>query len=126
MGLVNPRAICPNCGGKIHTQGGLLGDVFGHRTGLVCQHCGVGLTGKVGRFSNVAELAPTPAPQPQPTRPAPPPRSPDAGPGRSSGDWRKRCRYCGASGIKGDADNCPECGKPFYGKPKRKLFGGRG
>jgi hypothetical protein len=49
MGVLNPRAICPNCGGKIHTQAG--------RTGRECQFCGVALTGKVGAVSNRGQLA---------------------------------------------------------------------
>jgi uncharacterized protein (DUF983 family) len=40
MGVVNPRAICPHCGGKIHTQMG--------ETGKHCQWCGEALTGRVG------------------------------------------------------------------------------
>jgi DNA-directed RNA polymerase subunit RPC12/RpoP len=54
MGLKNMRAICPNCGGKIHTQAkGLLGSIaLGAngtlvKTGTRCQHCGAKLTGKV-------------------------------------------------------------------------------
>lgn len=54
MGIRNLRAICPNCGGKIHTQP----KGFGHftwanswmlvQTGSECQHCGIALNGKVG------------------------------------------------------------------------------
>ena len=51
MGFWNPRARCPNCGGKIHTT--LSGIV--ERTGTSCQFCGVPLTGKV-RFG-MAQLA---------------------------------------------------------------------
>lgn len=54
MGLKNMRAICPNCGGKIHTQPkGLLGSLaIGAngplvQTGKQCELCGVRLTGKV-------------------------------------------------------------------------------
>lgn len=62
MGVMNLRAICPNCGGKIHTQP----KGFGHftwarswflvQTGTTCQHCGVALSGKV-KADNKAELA---------------------------------------------------------------------
>lgn len=55
MGIKNLRAICPNCGGKIHTQPKGLGHVslwsnswFLVQTGSECQHCGVALSGKVG------------------------------------------------------------------------------
>ena len=60
---MNLRAICPNCGGKIHTQPKGLGHLTWARsgplvkTGTICQHCGVALTGKVS-FDNRAELAP--------------------------------------------------------------------
>lgn len=54
MGLKNMRAICPNCGGKVHTQPkGFLGTIaLGAngplvKTGTQCEHCGVKLTGKV-------------------------------------------------------------------------------
>lgn len=62
MGLRNLRAICPNCGGKIHTQPKGLGHltwanswVFA-KTGSECQHCDVALTGKV-KADGRAELA---------------------------------------------------------------------
>ena len=45
MGFWNPRAICPACGGKIHTQQAFI--ELRPRTGKRCQHCGVALTGKV-------------------------------------------------------------------------------
>lgn len=54
MGLVNNRAICPACGGKIHTQARGLGALVPIRSGLLvqtgtrCQHCGEALTGRVG------------------------------------------------------------------------------
>lgn len=54
MGVMNLRAICPNCGGKIHTQPKGIGKFtwarswFMVETGKACQHCGVALTGKVG------------------------------------------------------------------------------
>lgn len=53
MGVMNLRAICPNCGGKIHTQPKGLGHLtwarswFLVKTGSECQHCGVALSGKV-------------------------------------------------------------------------------
>jgi hypothetical protein len=53
MGLRNLRAICPNCGGKIHTQPKGLGHLtwanswLTAQTGTECQHCGVALTGKI-------------------------------------------------------------------------------
>lgn len=62
MGLRNNRAICPNCGGKIHTQPKGLGHItwmnswFLVETGKECQHCGAALTGKVGP-DNRAKLA---------------------------------------------------------------------
>lgn len=54
MGVRNLRAICPNCGGKIHTQPKGLGHFTWAnswmlvQTGSECQHCGVALSGKVG------------------------------------------------------------------------------
>lgn len=54
MGFWNPRAICPNCGAKIHTQAG------GWATGRQCPACGVALTGTKTFFSNEAKLAPPP------------------------------------------------------------------
>ncbi len=54
MGIMNLRAICPNCGGKIHTQPRGLGHLtwarsaFLVKTGKECQHCGIALSGKVG------------------------------------------------------------------------------
>lgn len=66
MGVKNLRAICPNCGGKIHTQPkGFLGSIALAangpmvKTGTVCQHCGVKLTGKV-TLQNYAVLAAPP------------------------------------------------------------------
>ncbi len=63
MGVRNTRAICPNCGGKIHTQPKGLGHFslwanswFLVQTGDECQHCGVALTGRV-KYDNRAELA---------------------------------------------------------------------
>jgi DNA-directed RNA polymerase subunit RPC12/RpoP len=62
MGVMNLRAICPNCGGKIHTQPKGLGHLtwarswFLVQTGTTCQHCGVALSGKV-KADNKAELA---------------------------------------------------------------------
>jgi hypothetical protein len=54
MGVKNLRAICPKCGGKIHTQGRGLGKLTWAsssslvKTGEECQHCGAALSGKVG------------------------------------------------------------------------------
>ena len=62
MGLRNLRAICPNCGSKIHTQPKGLGHItwanswMNVQTGKECPYCGVALTGKVGA-DNRAELA---------------------------------------------------------------------
>lgn len=59
MGLVNNRAFCPACGGKIHTRARGVGGVLPFRSGMLvqtgtrCQHCGEALTGKVG-VNNVA------------------------------------------------------------------------
>lgn len=60
------RAICPSCGGKIHTQPkGFLGSIaIGAngalmKTGTTCEHCGVALTGKVTP-TNYAVLADAP------------------------------------------------------------------
>jgi hypothetical protein len=53
MGVRNLRAICPNCGAKIHTQAKGLGHVtwgnswFNAQTGRECPYCHVALTGKV-------------------------------------------------------------------------------
>lgn len=64
MGLLNNRAICPQCGGKIHTQARGIGHLTWARSGLLvqtgseCQHCGVALSGKVGP-DNRAILAET-------------------------------------------------------------------
>lgn len=62
------RAICPNCGGKIHTQPkGFLGAIaIGAngpltKTGTTCELCGVALTGKV-TFDNHAVLVEPPKP----------------------------------------------------------------
>lgn len=73
MGLRNLRAICPNCGGKIHTQPKGLGKLTWMNswmfveTGRQCQHCGVALTGKVtaGNRAVVDTTKPT-APQSSP------------------------------------------------------------
>jgi hypothetical protein len=55
MGLRNNRAICPNCGGKLHTQAKGLGHISLWmnsgplvQTGNQCQWCGIALSGKVG------------------------------------------------------------------------------
>jgi len=62
MGVRNLRAICPNCGGKIHTQPKGLGHFTWAnswmlvQTGSECQHCGTALSGKVGP-GNMAILA---------------------------------------------------------------------
>lgn len=62
MGMRNLRAICPNCGGKIHTQPKGLGHFTWAnswmlvQTGSECQHCGVALSGKVAA-DNKAILA---------------------------------------------------------------------
>jgi Short C-terminal domain len=62
VGVRNLRAICPNCGGKIHTQPKGLGHITWAnsrmlaKTGTECQHCGVALSGKVG-VDNKAILA---------------------------------------------------------------------
>jgi ribosomal protein S27AE len=54
VGLRNLRAICPNCGAKIHTQPKGLGHItwanswVNVQTGKECPFCGVALTGKVG------------------------------------------------------------------------------
>lgn len=62
MGARNLRAVCPKCGGKIHTQPKGLGHFtwanswFLVKTGTECQHCGVALSGKV-KMGNQAELA---------------------------------------------------------------------
>jgi len=65
MGVMRMRAICPNCGGKIHTQAKGLGHFTWMangplmvKTGTTCQFCGVALTGKVD-MQNRAILAPT-------------------------------------------------------------------
>jgi len=71
VGVRNLRAICPNCGAKIHTQPKGLGHItwanswINVQTGKECPSCGVALTGKV-KANNRAELANGPvAPQPQ-------------------------------------------------------------
>jgi len=54
MGVRNLRAICPNSGGKIHTQPKGLGHItwmnswFLVQTGGECQWCGSALSGRVG------------------------------------------------------------------------------
>lgn len=64
MGLVNNRAFCPNCNGKIHTRARGLGVLLPFRsgalvqTGTQCQHCGTALSGRVG-LDNVAISAAT-------------------------------------------------------------------
>jgi hypothetical protein len=59
MGMQNMRAICPQCGTKIHTEasawgvlalGGRSGPMT--RTGLECPGCGLALSGKVGFDGN--------------------------------------------------------------------------
>lgn len=76
MGMRNLRAICPNCGGKIHTQPKGLGHItwanswFLVQTGSECQHCGVALTGKV-TAGGKAELAKPADPFPKPVVTAP-------------------------------------------------------
>lgn len=66
------RAICPNCGGKIHTQAKGLGHLTWAnswvlvKTGESCQWCGARLTGKVGPDGR-AQLAPVVA-QPSSSR----------------------------------------------------------
>lgn len=53
MGLRNLRAICPNCGAKIHTQPKGLGRFTWAnswllvQTGTECPYCHIALTGKV-------------------------------------------------------------------------------
>lgn len=60
MGVRNMRAICPNCGGKIHTQPKGLGHFTWANSWLLvkcgkqCQWCGEPLTGKV-RADGTAE-----------------------------------------------------------------------
>jgi hypothetical protein len=62
MGIRNLRAICPSCGGKIHTQAKGVGRFTWASssalvaTGSECQHCGAALSGKVG-VDNKAILA---------------------------------------------------------------------
>jgi hypothetical protein len=62
MGVMNLRAICPHCGGKIHTQPKGLGHFtwarswFLVQTGTECQWCGGALTGKV-KADGTAEAA---------------------------------------------------------------------
>jgi hypothetical protein len=54
MGLRNTRAICPNCGGKLHTQPRGLGHLTWANsgalveTGTKCQWCHTALSGRVG------------------------------------------------------------------------------
>lgn len=55
MGFWNPRAICPSCGAKIHTQGRLF--VIGATTGKVCPNCGVKLSGRINELTNTAVSA---------------------------------------------------------------------
>ncbi|MHB8175821.1 MAG: sigma factor-like helix-turn-helix DNA-binding protein [Thermoleophilia bacterium] len=63
MGVMNTRAICPNCGGKIHTQPRGLGHFTWARsgwlvqTGKQCQWCGIALTGKVGLDNKAISVA---------------------------------------------------------------------
>jgi uncharacterized protein (DUF983 family) len=70
MGVRNLRAVCPNCGGKIHTQPKGLGHITWAnswllvQTGAECQWCGVALTGKVSgdgraQLTGVAETSAT-------------------------------------------------------------------
>jgi hypothetical protein len=75
MGVRNMRAICPNCGGKVHTQPKGLGRVtwlnswFLVETGDHCQWCGVAFTGKV-TVDNQAVLASAPQPPKRSWRPS--------------------------------------------------------
>lgn len=85
MGMKNMRAICPNCGGKIHTQPkGFLGAIaIGAngpltKTGTTCEHCGVKLTGKV-TATNYAVLAPEAVVPPTPIKRNPTPQPPAVG-----------------------------------------------
>lgn len=63
MGFINNRAICPNCGGKIHTQARGLGALIPVRSGVIaktgtqCQHCGTALTGRVGVDNRAVSVA---------------------------------------------------------------------
>jgi ribosomal protein L7/L12 len=50
MGFWNPRANCPSCGAKIHTQSS------GRRTGTECPECHAALTGKVELLGKKAIL----------------------------------------------------------------------
>lgn len=65
MGFMNQRAICPKCGGKIHTQARGIGHLTWMRSGVLvktgseCQWCGIKLSGKVG-FDNKAIAADDP------------------------------------------------------------------
>jgi len=68
MGVMRMRAICPNCGGKIHTQAKGLGHLTWMangpllvKTATTCQFCGIALTGKVD-MQNRAILAQAPLP----------------------------------------------------------------
>ena len=62
MGLRNLRAICPNCGSKIHTQPKGLGHItwanswVNAQTGRECPACGVALSGNI-TANGRAELA---------------------------------------------------------------------
>jgi DNA-directed RNA polymerase subunit RPC12/RpoP len=112
MGMMNLRAICPNCGGKIHTQPKGLGHFtwmrswFLVQTGTTCQHCGVALSGRV-KADNKAELASAAAARGRPTARGvarEPRRAAPAGPACAScghapeprpGGW-VRCPNCGA------------------------------
>jgi len=67
MGVMRMRAICPNCGGKIHTQAKGLGHLTWMangpllvKTATTCQFCGIALTGKVD-MQNRAILAQAPS-----------------------------------------------------------------
>ncbi len=84
MGIINPRAICPNCGSKIHTQGGLF--AFRHSTGTKCPNCGVALTGRTDFFNN-AQLS---------TRRLASDTVRCSGCSSMNGPDAKFCRHCGA------------------------------
>ena len=94
MGFKNMPAICPSCGGKIHTEpegrlGSIAMEVVGAngpmlKTGSTCEHCGAQLTGKV-TARNYAVLA---------VESEPPLRQP---PSTSATSWSGRRARCGRS-----------------------------